>query len=100
MNRLEKTIVLAGIGLAVGSKISLMINGTVDPFLSIAFMGVSSGWKFISRHIGKAFVFGSLLSMAFWLCIKFSLCLLIGWFVLGLDLLLSIIEICNGKNPV
>lgn len=57
MNRLGKTIVLAGIGLVIGCMLSSMFNGAVDPLLAIAFMGIPAGWRFIGRHIGHTFVF-------------------------------------------
>ena len=100
MKRLVKTIVLAGISLLIGCKLSLIATETIEPILAIAFLGFPSGRRFIEKHLEYTFMFRNLLLRALWFCIRIVLSFAVGWIVLCLDLVLCIIELCSGKELV
>ena len=62
--------------------------------MAIAFAGVPSGWRVLSKLFGRWVISGSM--MLVYLCFKAVLACLLGWVILPIDLISTIIKLINA----
>lgn len=67
-----------------------------DMMMAIAFAGVPTGWRVLSKFFGRWVITGYM--MLVYLCIKTVLACLFGWIILPVDLVATVIKLVNASK--
>ena len=67
-----------------------------DMMVVIAFAGVPTGWRVLSKFFGKWVISGSM--MLVYLCLKAILACALGWIILPIDLITTIIKLVSAPK--
>ena len=67
-----------------------------DMMMAIAFAGVPTGWRVLSKFFGRWVIAGNM--MLVYLCFKAVLACLLGWIILPVDLIATIIKLVNSPK--
>lgn len=94
MERLLKSIGQAILGLIIGGILLSIVSDSVTADKVIIFMGLPSGWSFISRYIGHTYYVGGILDFFIGLAIEIAFSTIVGWVVLPINIVRGLIEIC------
>lgn len=88
------------IGKLIKTVLSAVIAGIVAYFLfdqdimmAIAFAGIPTGWRVLSNFFGRWVISGSM--MLVYLCFKAVLACLLGWIILPIDMIATIIKLLS-----
>ena len=95
MEKLIKSIVMAGIGFAIGCLVSYCLGDGIEIPVAILFAGLPSGWSFIGRHFGHSIVFGNIIFAVIFYAVKLAAALVIGWIVLFVDVIRGLYEVLS-----
>ena len=67
-----------------------------DMMMVIAFAGVPSGWRVLSKFFGRWVISGSM--MLVYLCFKAILACLLGWIILPIDMISTVIKLLKAQK--
>ena len=67
-----------------------------DMMMAIAFAGVPTGWRVLSNIFGKWIISGN--TMLIYLCFKAILACVLGWIILPVDIIITIVKLVKAPN--
>jgi len=92
VKKLVKTVVVA---IIAGCIAYAMLDQ--DMMLAIACAGIPAGWRVLTKIFGRWIVVGNYM-MFVYLAIKAVLAVLVGWIILPIDLIATIIKLVNAQK--
>lgn len=97
MKRVLKTVGIAFIGAALGWLIGTIFDGDDVMWWVWFFMGVPAGWIFLGKYFGRL-ISKNLALMAFLLTMRVVLAGLIGWVIIPIELVRSLVDVFGKKG--
>lgn len=89
--KLTKTVLVA----VVSGSIAYFVFRQ-DLMMAIAFAGIPTGWRVLSHIFGKWVISGTM--MLVYLCFKAILACVLGWIILPIDLIITIVKLAKAPN--
>ena len=91
IGKLIKTVLVAVIAGGIGYFLFKQ-----DMMMAIAFAGVPTGWRVLSNFFGRWVISGSM--MLVYLCFKTILACVLGWIILPVDIIITIVKLVKAPN--
>lgn len=67
-----------------------------DMMMAIAFAGIPTGWRVLSKFFGRWVISGSM--MLVYLCFKAILACVLGWIILPIDIIITIVKLVKAPS--